>query len=227
VLWLAGTALHLVFTFYVMDVWIHHDKFEVHHINPAWFIPVVGNVLVPIAGMELGYTELSWFFFSIGMLFWLVLFAIIFYRVLFHNPLPGKLMPTFFILIAPPAVGFIACIKLTGDLDAFGRVLYYSGLFLTLLLLTQTKKVQPTPVFSFLVGLLVSIGSQHRGNVGDVSEDCNTNLCGTWPDLSWAVDHHRALPALQDLHGHRSAQNLYAGRVIDRSNAIFVTYLSR
>jgi tellurite resistance protein len=123
-----------------MDVWIHHDKFEVHHINPAWFIPVVGNVLVPIAGMELGYTELSWFFFSIGMLFWLVLFAIIFYRVLFHNPLPGKLMPTFFILIAPPAVGFIAYMKLTGELDAFGRILYYSGLFLTLLLLTQVKR---------------------------------------------------------------------------------------
>jgi tellurite resistance protein len=69
-----------------------------------------------------------------------VLFAIIFYRVLFHNPLPGKLMPTFFILIAPPAVGFIAYMKLTGELDAFGRILYYSGLFLTLLLLTQAKR---------------------------------------------------------------------------------------
>ena len=136
-LWLVGTVLHLVFTFYVMDVWIHHDKFEVHHINPAWFIPVVGNVLVPITGVSLGQVELSWFFFSIGILFWLVLFAIIFYRVLFHNPLPGKLMPTFFILIAPPAVGFIAYMKLSGGLDAFGRILYYSGLFLTLLLLTQ------------------------------------------------------------------------------------------
>ncbi len=147
VLWFTGTALHLLFTFYVMDVWIHHDKFEVHHINPAWFIPVVGNVLVPIAGMELGYTELSWFFFSIGMLFWLVLFAIIFYRVLFHNPLPGKLMPTFFILIAPPAVGFIAYMKLTGELDAFGRILYYSGLFLTLLLLTQAKRFSQLQFF--------------------------------------------------------------------------------
>lgn len=49
-------------------------------------------------------------------------------------------MPTFFILIAPPAVGFIAYIKLTGELDAFARVLYYSGLFLTLLLLTQAKR---------------------------------------------------------------------------------------
>jgi tellurite resistance protein len=140
VLWLAGTALHLGFTLYVMNVWIHHDKFEIHHINPAWFIPVVGNVLVPIAGTAHGYPEISWFFFSIGILFWLVLFTIIFYRVLFHHPLPEKLMPTFFILIAPPAVGFISYVKLAGGLDNFAHMLYYSGLFLTLLLLTQTSR---------------------------------------------------------------------------------------
>ncbi len=136
-LWISGTALHLALTLYVMNVWIHHDKFEIHHINPAWFIPVVGNVLVPIAGIKLGYPEISWFSFSIGILFWLVLLAIIFNRVLFHNPLPEKLMPTFFILIAPPAVGFIAYYNLTGQLDPFAHVLYYIGLFLTLLLLTQ------------------------------------------------------------------------------------------
>jgi tellurite resistance protein len=139
-LWITGTLLHLLFTLYVMNIWIHHDKFEVHHINPAWFIPVVGNVLVPIAGTAHGYTEISWFFFSIGILFWLVLFTIIFYRVLFHHPLPGKLMPTFFILIAPPAVGFISYVKLAGGLDNFAHVLYYCGLFLTLLLLTQAPR---------------------------------------------------------------------------------------
>ena len=142
VLWMLGTAIHLVLTVYVMSVWMHHNHFEVHHINPAWFIPIVGNVLVPIAGVPLGYGELSWFFFSIGMLFWLVLFTIIIYRMLFHHPLPERLMPTFFILIAPPAVGFIAYAQLsglmeTGAPDAFARILYHGGLFLTLLLLTQ------------------------------------------------------------------------------------------
>jgi tellurite resistance protein len=139
-LWIVGSALHMTFTLYVVNVWIHHDKFEIHHINPAWFIPVVGNVLVPIAGIAHGYVEISWFFFSIGILFWLVLFTIIFYRVLFHHPLPEKLMPTFFILIAPPAVGFISYTKLAGGLDNFAHVLYYSGLFLTLLLLTQVPR---------------------------------------------------------------------------------------
>lgn len=137
VLWVLGSVLHLLLTLYVMGVWFHHEHFGIHHINPAWFIPVVGNVLVPIAGVPLGFVEVSWFFFSIGILFWLVLFAIIVYRVLFHHPMHERLMPTFFIMIAPPAVGFLAYVQLTGGLDAFARVLYYSGLFLTLLLATQ------------------------------------------------------------------------------------------
>jgi tellurite resistance protein len=140
VLWLIGTALHLLFTLYVLNAWIQQEHFEVHHINPAWFIPVVGNVLVPVAGLPLGYVELSWFFFSIGMLFWLVLFTIIFYRILFHNPIPARLTPTLFILIAPPAVGFVAYTKLAGTLDSFARVLFFSAVFLTLLLFTQVRR---------------------------------------------------------------------------------------
>jgi tellurite resistance protein len=138
--WLLGTAMHLLFSLYVLSVWIHHEHFEIHHLNPAWFIPVVGNVLVPIAGTQFGYDEISWFFFSTGILFWLVLFTIIFYRVLFHSPLQEKLMPTFFILIAPPAVGFISYVKLTGEIDSFARVLYYAGLFLALLLAIQVRR---------------------------------------------------------------------------------------
>ncbi|MEJ2424817.1 MAG: SLAC1 anion channel family protein [Candidatus Thiodiazotropha sp.] len=140
ILWMIGSSMHLGFTLYVMNIWIHHDKFEVHHINPAWFIPVVGNVLVPVAGTAHGYYEISWFFFSIGIIFWLVLFTIIIYRVLFHNPLPDRLMPTFFILIAPPAVGFISYVKLNGGIDNFAHVLYYIGLFLTLLLFTMVLR---------------------------------------------------------------------------------------
>lgn len=143
--WVIGTTLHLMLTLYVLTVWMHHDRFEIQHISPAWFFPVVGNVLVPIAGVPLGHAELSWFFFSIGILFWLILFTIIIYRMLFHQPLPDRLMPTLFIMIAPPAVGFIAYIELSGlvevgALDGVARVLYYSSLFLTLLLLTQVGR---------------------------------------------------------------------------------------
>jgi tellurite resistance protein len=70
----------------------------------------------------------------------MVLFAILVYRVIFHSPLPDKLMPTFFIFIAPPAVGFVSYVTLTGDLDPFARVLYSTALFLTLLLFAQIPR---------------------------------------------------------------------------------------
>ncbi len=139
ILWMVGTAIHLMLTFYVITQWIHHTKFEIAHMNPAWFIPVVGNILVPIAGIQHAPAEISWFFFSIGLMFWPVLLAIIFYRVIFHNSMPERLMPTLFILIAPPAVGFISYVKLTGGVDAFAQVLYNGGLFFTLLLFFQVK----------------------------------------------------------------------------------------
>ncbi|MBK1721240.1 SLAC1 anion channel family protein [Thiocystis violacea] len=140
VLWMLGTSLHLLFTLYVVSVWIHHEHFQIHHMNPAWFIPAVGNVLVPVAGVPLGFPEISWFFFSVGMLFWLILMTIIFNRVLFHHPIEDRLMPTLFILIAPPAVGFIAYMRLVGELDTLARVLYFSAFFLTLLLFTQAGR---------------------------------------------------------------------------------------
>ncbi len=145
--WAAGTILHLVISLMVMNSWLHHEKYEIHHINPAWFIPAVGNVIVPLAGVPLGYAELSWFFFSVGITFWLILMVIIFNRIIFHMPLPVKLLPTLFILIAPPAVGFLSYIKLTGELDAFAHVLYNFALFLTILLLSQLPRFARLPFF--------------------------------------------------------------------------------
>jgi len=138
-LWVTGSAIHLIFTIGILSIWMQHTKFELHHINPSWFIPVVGNLLVPVAGVIHCSKEISWFFFSIGLIFWIMLFMIFFYRIIFHHPLPEKLVPTFFILIAPPAVGFISYVKLTGEVDAFARILYYTAIFMVVLLFSQAK----------------------------------------------------------------------------------------
>jgi tellurite resistance protein len=141
VLWGIGAAVHLAFTLTIMSSWIHHTHYNIKHASPAWFIPVVGNIIVPIAGVSFGPTEISWFFFSIGLVFWIVLLTIVMYRLFFHEPLPDRLTPTLFILIAPPAVGFIAWVKLGGgQIDAFARILYYSALFLTLLLASNALR---------------------------------------------------------------------------------------
>lgn len=139
--WSVGAAVHLAFTLTVMSSWIHHTRYDIKHANPAWFIPVVGNIIVPIAGVTFAPTEISWFFFSIGLIFWLVLMTIVMNRLFFHEPLPERLTPTLFILIAPPAVGFIAWVRLNGgEIGPFARILYHVALFLTLLLASNALR---------------------------------------------------------------------------------------
>ncbi len=139
-IWIIGTILQLFFSLIIISSWLNHSKYEIHHLNPAWFIPIVGFVIVPIAGIEYFNYEISWFFFSIGILFWIVLFAIILNRVIFHHPIADKLIPTFFILFAPPSIAFISYVKLTGHLDPFAKILYYFSLFMFILVMLQFKK---------------------------------------------------------------------------------------
>ena len=138
--WIAGTIGHLALTLYIMGRWLNGASLEIPQLTPLAFIPVVGNILIPLAGVSHGARELSWFFFSVGAVFWLVLFTILVYRLIFHAILPERLLPTLFILIAPPAAGFVAYLRLNGVVDSFARVLLYVGLFLTLLLAVQARR---------------------------------------------------------------------------------------
>ena len=146
-IWAAGTGLHLVLSLVVVHRWITRS-YQVPHANPAWFIPVVGNILVPIAGVPLGYGEVSWFFFAVGIVFWILLFAIILYRIVFHDPLPARILPTLFILLAPPAIGFVAYVRLSGpELDGAARILFFTAVFLALVLATLAPRFARLPFF--------------------------------------------------------------------------------
>lgn len=142
-----GVPLHFVLTVLTLSRWIFNQGHQNSHMTPAWFIPVVGNVLVPIAAVPLGFYELAWFFFSIGLFFWLVLFTILMHRLIFLDPMPIKLAPTLFILIAPPAVAFVSYLKLTDQLDQFAQILYGVALFITLFLLLQAHRFRKLPFF--------------------------------------------------------------------------------
>jgi len=141
-----GAGLQIIFTYIIIRVWFYKD-FKIQTTNPAWFIPVVGTILVPVAGKGILHDDILWFFFSIGLILWPILYAIIKYRLVFHEQLPAKLLPTKFIFIAPPAIGFIAYFKLTGSLDPFSRVLYFFALFTTIMLFTMFRKFYSVPYF--------------------------------------------------------------------------------
>lgn len=152
--WIAGTVVHLAFTLAILSAWMQRSTLQIQHINPAWFIPMVGNIIVPIAGVDHAPVEVSWFFFSVGLIFWIILFTLVLYRLIFHHPpLPERLVPTLFIMVAPPAIGFISYTKIMDyaisgfELDSFARMLYYFALFLFMLLLVQYRQFVKIPFY--------------------------------------------------------------------------------
>lgn len=145
-IWLVGALAQAGLTLAVLSNWIGHRTFQTIHISPAWFIPAVGNVVAPIAGVGLGFAETSWVFFAAGLIFWIVLLVLVMNRLIFHDPLPGRMVPTLAILIAPPAVGFLAWLQLNGGvLDGFARFLYAATLVFLGLALTQAGKLRRLP----------------------------------------------------------------------------------
>jgi tellurite resistance protein len=134
VLWWLGTLLHTWLMYKTVTFWIEHN-FEIHHFNPTWFIPVVGNILVPVVGVDLVPPLVTAFYFAAGMFFWMVLFTVFLYRAVFHAQLPGKFVPTFFVLLAPPAVGFISYMRIAASWDMFAVSLYLIALFFVGMLL--------------------------------------------------------------------------------------------
>jgi len=141
-----GAGVQLIFTYVIIYIWFFKD-FKLQAINPAWFIPVVGTIMVPVAGKGVLHDDILWFFFSIGFVLWPILYALVKYRLIFHEQLPAKFLPTKFILIAPPALGFIAYFKLTGSLDPFSRILYFFALFTTIMLFTMFRRFYSVPYF--------------------------------------------------------------------------------
>lgn len=140
-LWCFGAALHFVLAVSLIRRWILHTQDEAV-LTPAWFIPVVGNILVPVGGVPLGHVALSWFFFSVGLVFWLIFFTIVLHRVLFVPAMSQRSMPTLFILLAPPSIGLAAYFAFTGgQVGPLADIFYSLALFIAILLATLWRHV--------------------------------------------------------------------------------------
>lgn len=136
IVWMIASAAHLAVALAIFRQWFAHN-IDIRHANPAWFIPVVGNIVAPLGAATYGYIEVGWFFFSVGVVFWLVLFPIILNRIIFHDQLPARFMPTLVILVAPPSISFLSYIGLQdGQVDSFARMLFFVALFTAMLIAT-------------------------------------------------------------------------------------------
>jgi tellurite resistance protein len=173
VMWLIGAGLQIGLTLAILSKLIFKHGFQILDFNAAWFIPVVGNIIIPIAGIHFLPKDINWIFFSIGIVFSIIYFMFFFDRVFFNSPVPPKLLPGFFILMAPPAVGFTSYLKLTGNVDGFAHIIYGIAFFIGLFLLMQLKRFMSIPFamswWAFLFPSAAMTGAtvelyQHVGN---------------------------------------------------------------
>ena len=153
ILWFASAGVHLLAILAVLNAWVHRENLQASHACPVWFIPAVGNAVIPVCGVKLGYLELSWFFFSVGLILWFVVLVVMMYRLIFIQPgLPERLKPTMAIFLAPPSVAFVSWMALTNPLaekalDPMGHVLIALALFFAAFLLTQFRFFYKLPFF--------------------------------------------------------------------------------
>ncbi|TNF60277.1 MAG: C4-dicarboxylate ABC transporter [Burkholderiales bacterium] len=112
-LWWAGSLTQLWATLWVLGRWLspaapapagQAPASPWPSVTPVLLIPVVGNVVVPLAGLPLGHGLWSAAQFGIGAFLWPVVVALLLARRIAHSPLPDRLLPAWFITVAPPAV---------------------------------------------------------------------------------------------------------------------------
>jgi tellurite resistance protein len=125
-LWWAGSLAQLWVTWWVLGRWWAALPWA--SVTPALFIPVVGNVLVPLAGVPLGFETWAAAQFGVGLLFWPVVTVLLLVRIASHGAWPERLKPTVFILIAPPAVIGLAALRF-GAPPAVAWMLWGAALF--------------------------------------------------------------------------------------------------
>ena len=102
---MAGAVGMVLFAWFVVSRWMS-DRQQVAHATPAWVIPIVGLLDVPLALPVLGLPPMHGLMaaaLAVGLFFAVPLFTLIFSRLLFEPPLPDALKPSLLILVAPSA----------------------------------------------------------------------------------------------------------------------------
>ena len=146
-LWWTGAVAQGILTLLVVRAWIGSPKMRTEHIHPGWFIPPVGNIVVPLAGVAFAPSEVTWFFFGVGIVYWIALLPLVLGRLIAAEPLPPRLLPTLAVLISPPAVGAIAWVKLGGAWgDPVSTILLAVAVFQGILLLAQIPELRKAPM---------------------------------------------------------------------------------
>lgn len=149
VLFVVGSTSQLAYAVYFTGrLW--RGERAVGTVSAALYLPTVaGNFVSAFCAGYLGHPDVGVLFLGAGFASWLSLESVITHRLAHHATLPAPMRPTLGIMLAPPAVGCVGYLFVTGGL-AGGPVDLFAQLLLGYALLQ----------LAFLVGLLPWITRQ-------------------------------------------------------------------
>lgn len=140
-LWMIAAATMFGFAWLTINRWMAGRQ-RGTHATPAWIVPVVGILDIPLAAPSLLPAPDPQFLIAclaIGFFFAVPLFTIIFARLVFGHALPPAMQPAVLIMVAPPSIGFSSYVSVTGHVDGFATGLYGLTLFQLLVLLGRLR----------------------------------------------------------------------------------------
>ena len=141
IIWLIGAIGMVAFAWIIVSRWMS-DRQLIAHATPAWIVPVVGMLDVPLALPSLGLPPMHGVMvlgLAVGLFFAVPIFTLVFSRLLFEEPLPEALQPSLLILIAPFSVGFSTYVLTAGQIDLFAESLYVLTLFVLSVLVGRLR----------------------------------------------------------------------------------------
>lgn len=152
VMWMLGAVSLLLATLAVARRWLQSGLLAQDFwpaMTPAMFIPVVGNVLPALAGASLGHPVWAAAQYGLAAVLWPVALGLVLVRIGMVGLWPKRLLPSTFIMIAPPSV-----LALSGHALGVSELLVHMlagvALFFTLLSFTVLRRcLQQTFNMSF------------------------------------------------------------------------------
>jgi tellurite resistance protein len=140
-LWAAGAAGMTLFAWTIVSRWLSVRQ-DPAHATPAWIVPVVGLLDIPLAVPALQWPQVHGvmvFALSVGLFFAVPLLTLILSRLMFQPELPAAMQPALLIMVAPFSVGFSAYVATTGQVDGVAQALYMLMLFMLPVLMLRLR----------------------------------------------------------------------------------------
>lgn len=145
--WMVGSAALLLVTLGVVQRWFQPGLEGAQFwpaMTPALFIPVVGNVLPALAGVGLGHPVWAAAQYGIAAVLWPVALALVLVRIGMVGLWPQRLLPTTFVMIAPPAVLALSGVQL-GAPVVLAQMLWGVAMLFTLVSMSVFRRCLAQP----------------------------------------------------------------------------------